>query len=321
MEKYTLPGSELQLSRIAYGCMGLASWDASPVTEEERQQARQVVQVAYEAGINLFDHADIYAYGKAEAAFAAVWELVPREAIILQSKCGIILGDDPRYSGPSRYDFSYEHILESVQGSLQRLETDYLDLLLLHRPDPLVEPEEVARAFDELSRRGQVRHFGVSNHTIWQMELLKSYVDQPLLVNQLELSLFHHYLISEGILANQEAGAQAGAMGILDYCRLNGVLVQAWSPVAGGGLFTATAGDPQNERQVSALLSGLAAEKKTTPEAIALAWLLRHPGGIQPIVGTTRPERLLASVEADGVELSREEWYALLAAARGASVP
>jgi predicted oxidoreductase len=301
--------------------MGLAAWNSKAVTEDERHRVRNIVRVAYEAGINLFDHADIYAYGKSEAAFAAAWDVIPRDEIVLQSKCGIILEGDPRYSGPARYDFSYDHIIQSVQGSLQRLGTEYLDVLLLHRPDPLVEPEEVARAFDELLHRGQVRHFGVSNHNIWQMELLRSYIDPPLVVNQLELSLLHPYLISEGILANQEAGSQALATGILDYCRLHHVLIQAWSPVAGGRVFSGSDEETQQGRALITLVEALARKKDTTVEAIALGWLLRHPAGIQPILGTTRPERVLASVQADTVQLSSEEWYALLAAVRDAPVP
>jgi predicted oxidoreductase len=321
MKRYMLPLTNLQLSRIAYGCMNLAAWNQAPITEAEKRAAIDVVCAAYEAGINLFDHADIYAYGRSEEAFAAVWQEIPRDKIVLQSKCGIILAGDPRYRGPGRYDFSYDHILNAVAGSLRRLQTDYLDILLLHRPDPLMEPDEVARAFDTLEHNGQVRYFGVSNFSAGQLELLQAAVDQPLIINQLELSLLHPHLIHEGIIVNQNDGPQALATGILDYCRLTDVLVQAWSPVAQGHLFRPPADAAPHVRAVAEKIAALAAEKDTTPEAIALAWILRHPAGIQPIVGTTKPERVRASVLADDVTLSREEWYELLIASRGAPVP
>jgi predicted oxidoreductase len=321
VKRYAIPHTDLEVSRLAYGCMNLASWELAPVTEEEKRAAVEVACAAYDAGINLFDHADIYAYGKSEEAFAAVWQEIPREEVVLQSKCGIILPGDPRYSGPGRYDFSHDHIIAAVEGSLQRLQTDYLDILLLHRPDPLIEPEEVARAFDHLDHSGKVRFFGVSNFNAWQIELLQAAVDQPLVINQLELSLLHPHLVHEGIIANQIDGPHALASGILDYCRLTDVMIQAWSPVAQGLLFNPPADAAPNVLAVAERVAALAAEKGTTPEAIALAWILRHPAGIQPIVGTTKPERVRASVLADGVTLSREEWYELLIASRGAPVP
>ena len=319
METYLIPHTDLEVSRVAYGCMQLGGWQAGPVSEQEKRAALEVVTTAYELGINLFDHADIYGYGRSEEAFSAVWREIPREEVVVQSKCGIILAGDPRYNGPGRYDLSYQHIVRSVEGSLRRLETEYLDILLLHRPDPLVQPEAVAEAFDELERSGKVRYFGVSNHSAWQIELLQAYLDQPLVVNQLELNLLHHHLIGEGIVVNVAEGTGARTTGLLDYCRLNELLVQAWSPVAGGLLFQAE-GD-EGRRELVGLIARLAEEKETTQEAIALAWLLRHPMGIQPVIGTTRPERVEASAAADAVHLRREEWYALLIAARGAPVP
>lgn len=321
MQRYTIPHTDLQVSRIAYGCMNLGRWNHDPLTGDEQRAAVDVVRTAYEAGVNLFDHADIYAYGKSEEAFAAVWDEIPRENVVLQSKCGIILAGDPRFEGPGRYDFSYDHIVRSVDGILERLQTDYLDLLLLHRPDPLVEPEDVAHAFDELYQSGRVRAFGVSNHSAAQMALLQAHVDQPLVVNQLELNLFHNYLINDGVMVNVTGGPVSRTEGLLDYCRRNGVLVQAWSPVAGGRLFNPPADAEPRLRAAAELIARLAAEKDTTPEAIALAWLLRHPAGIQPIIGTTRPARVRASVRADSVSLSRTEWYDLFIAARGGPLP
>ncbi len=328
MQQYTIPNTDLSVSRLAYGCMKIGgSWDATPLTDADRKAATDVVVAAREAGITLFDHADIYTRGKSESVFGEICASVAglRDNIILQSKCGIRFADDPQPSAPQRYDFDADHIIASVEGSLRRLQTDRLDILLLHRPDPLVEPEEVARAFDALHRSGKVHYFGLSNHTVGQMALLRRFVDQPLVVNQLEVSLLHHYLISEGIVANRttdnNGGAFTASTGMLDYCRLHNILVQAWSPVAGGKLFDSAPDAPGNVREAARLVKQLAAEKQTTPEAISLAWLLRHPAGIQPVIGTTKTERVQRSVRADEVELSREEWYSLLAAARGKPVP
>ncbi|HYN87758.1 MAG TPA: aldo/keto reductase [Ardenticatenaceae bacterium] len=324
MNSYRIPNTTLEVSRIAYGCMQLGGpWDRSPYGPAETARAAKLLATAVEQGVTLFDHADIYAMGKSEAVFGEALRQSPglRERIVIQSKCGIRFRDDPTPGDPGRYDFSYEHIVRSVEGSLRRLQTDYLDILLLHRPDPLVEPEEVARAFDELQREGKVRYFGVSNHTPGQMALLQKHLDQPLIANQVEISLLHAHLIHEGIIANQEGYAYTAAAGTLDYCRLHGILVQAWGPVAGGRLFNPPAGAEPRVYETASLIGRLAAEKGTSREAIALAWLLRHPAGIQPIVGTTRPERLAASCLADDVTLSREEWYGLFVAARGAGVP
>lgn len=324
MQTYRIPHTDLEVSRLAYGCMHLGGpWEAETLSDEVRRRAAEAVQTALEVGINLFDHADIYSRGKSEAVFGELLKagLVRRDEIVLQTKCGIRFKDDPP-GAPQRYDFSYEHIVRSVEGSLRRLQTDYVDLLLLHRPDPLMEPEEVARAFDELHRGGKVRYFGVSNHTAAQMALLARYVDQPLVVNQLELSLLHAHLIEDGIVANHDdAPAYAGVTGLLDYCRLHDVLVQAWSPVAKGHLIDPPAEADGRTLRAAEAVAQLAEARQTTREAIALAWLLRHPAPIQPIIGTLRPERIRASAQADAIRLTREEWYALLTAARGERVP
>ena len=318
MKTYTLPTTDLHISRLAYGCM-LMSRRAGQVPTAPAQ----LLATALEHDINFFDHADVYGRGQSEAVFGEALKQLPgaRQQVILQSKCGIRSKDDPRPGDPARFDFSYEHIMESVNGSLRRLQTDYLDVLLLHRPDALVEPQEVARAFDELHAAGKVRYFGVSNHSPAQIELLKKHVRQPLIVNQLEVNLLHSGMIREGILVNQDAARYTAADGLLDYCRLNDILVQAWSPVAGGRLIDPPQSAEAPVRAAAAAVARLAAEKHTSREAIALGWLLRHPAGIQPIIGTTNVERLRASCEADAVSLSREEWYTLLAAARGEPVP
>nr|WP_298132638.1 aldo/keto reductase [uncultured Pseudoxanthomonas sp.] len=313
----------LPTSRIAYGCMQLSrAWDATPVSADERRHAQRLIETALANGITLFDHADIYARGKSEQVFGDVLRASPglRERMVLQSKCGIRFADDPP-GAPGRYDFSHAHIVGSVEGSLSRLGVDHLDVLLLHRPDALVEPEDVARAFDALHAAGKVRHFGVSNHTPGQIDLLRRYVRQPLVANQVELSLLHHHLIDDGVVANTTGHAYASAAGTLDHCRLHDIRVQAWSPLAGGRLATTSEFADPVIRATSTLLRQLAEEKGVTPEAVQLAWLLRHPAGIQPIVGTTDPVRLVACCAADSVTLSREEWYALFTAARGDRVP
>lgn len=324
MNLYSLAHTPLKISRLAYGCMNLGgNWSPTPPTAEEKSKAARLIETALEQGINFFDHADIYTRGKSESVFGEILAASPglRETIILQSKCGIRFPDTPTPGFPARYDFGYAHILLSVDDILARLQTEYLDILLLHRPDPLVEPEEVARAFDDLYISGKVRHFGVSNHTAGQIALLQKYVRQPLVVNQVELNLLHSGLISEGILANQRDVPYTSALGTLDYCRLHDILIQAWAPVAGGNLIDPRPdADPASHRAAT-LIARLAAEKGTPREAVALAWLLRHPAGIQPIIGTTNPDRLIASCTADTLTLSREEWYALLVAARGKPVP
>ncbi len=324
MKTYALPKTDLTWSRIGYGCMQIGGkWDNSTLTNVERTRAAALLDAAVEAGITLFDHADIYTRGKSETVFGEALQQRPglRDKILLQSKCGIRFADDPNPGDPSRYDFSCEHILRTVEGSLRRLQTDHLDVLLLHRPDPLVEPEEVARAFDELKAAGKVRCFGVSNHTPGQMALLQKYVDEPIVANQLELNLLHNYMIEDGVLANQTAAHYEGQTGILYYCRLHGIQIQAWAPVAGGKLIDPPRGADERTRRAAAAVAQMAKAKNTTREAIALAWLMRHPAGVQPIVGTTNVERLRASVKADEVSLTREEWYALFGASRGAAMP
>ena len=324
MKTYRIPKTDLTVSRIAYGCMQIGgTWDHAPISADTEKTARDTVAAALDCGINFFDHADIYTAGKSETLFGRILKSTPglRDRIVLQSKVGIRFANDAYKSGePARYDFSHDHIIRSSEAILARLGIEHLDILLLHRPDPLVEPAEVARAFDTLHRSGKVRHFGVSNHTPGQIELLRHYIRQPLVVNQLEFSLAQPALVVEGFLANR-AGATAEsnlAAGTLDYCRRHEISIQAWSPVGGGKLLNPS---QPSTSVLPALVNALAAAKKTTPEGILLAWILRHPAGIQPIVGTTKAARVRASAQADDVTLSREEWYSLLAAARGQKVP
>lgn len=324
MKTYTLPTTDIAITRLAYGCMQIGGgWSDVPMTADERAQATRAVTAALEQGINFFDHADIYCRGKSEAVFGEILKelKIARDSLILQSKCGIRFPNEPVPGVPERFDFSYEHILRAVQGSLKRLQTDYLDILLLHRPDALVEPAEVARAFDELHQKGMVRYFGVSNQNTDSIELLKKFLNQPILVNQVEISLLHADLIDDLMYFNTAPRPYSGITGTLDYCRKNDILIQPWTPVAKGHLFNPPADAPANVKAVAALIASMAKEKSTTPEAIAIAWLLRHPAHFQPILGTTNPARIAASALADNVELSREEWYLLLKSARGRGLP
>lgn len=322
MQAYRIPGTPLDVSRIACGCMRLGgTWDPTPLTDADRARAAALVEAACDEGLTLFDHADIYTRGKSEEVFGELLVQQPglRDRVVLQSKVGIRFAGEPDADDPGRYDFSRDHLVTAVEGCLRRLRTDRLDLLLLHRPDALVEPEEVAQAVSDLSRAGKVRFFGVSNHTAGQIALLRRFVEQPFVVNQVELNLWHAGLIEEGLVFNTAAGASLPPTGgTLDYCRRHGILVQAYSPVAKGKPW---AGPSTSGRADIALIDRLAQKYEVSREAIAIAWLLRHPAGIQPVTGTRTPERLRACCGADRVTLTREEWYALLVAARGAPLP
>ncbi|WP_182199482.1 aldo/keto reductase [Paraliobacillus salinarum] len=296
MKKIQLGKSDLEVGEISLGCMRMNS-----LTKNE---ANHVITNAIELGVNLFDHADIYGAGESEEVFAEAMKTSPikREDIYLQSKCGIRKGF---------FDFSKEHILSSVEGSLKRLNTDYLDVLLLHRPDALMEPEEVAEAFDELKESGKVRHFGVSNQNPYQIELLNKYLSDDLIVNQMQLSIMHTPMIDAGLNVNmQHEKAVDRDNGVIEYCRLNDITIQAWSPFQYGMIEGPFIGD-KDFPQVNNTLNELAEKKGVTATTIAIAWILRHPANIQPVVGTMNTERLKQIAKASQVELTREEWYEL----------
>jgi predicted oxidoreductase len=325
MKTYRIANTPLEVTRIVYGCMGIGGgWAKGPLAERTRKEALAAVNAALDQGITFFDHADIYGRGRCEEAFSGIWQERPglRDKVVLQTKCGIRFEDDPVEGLLRRYDFSKEHILRSVEGSLRRLKTDYVDIFLLHRPDALAEPEEIAAAFDALQTSGKVRHFGVSNHSAWQIELLKRAVRQPFVVNQLELNIVHSQLITAGTIVNQDEPARpTHGAGTLEYCRLHDIRIQAWSPVAHGALAKAVDGQgDQRMRSSAAAAKALAEKKGVSLDAILVAWLLRHPAGIQPVIGTTKPARIKDTCAADDVELTREEWYTLLAAGNGRSV-
>jgi predicted oxidoreductase len=325
MKTQALGLSDLTVTRIGYGCMPLGgSWESLPLDEITRREALRIIRTALDLGINFFDHADIYCRGKSEETFSTLWQESPglREKIIVQSKCGIRLGGDPTPSAPHRFDFSYEHIVQAVEGSLKRLNTAYLDMLLLHRPDPLVEPEEVARAFDELHAAGKVRWFGVSNHTAAQLDLLRQYVRQPIVANQLAFNLIHTHMLNEGIVFNQDNPLLSRNEGTIEYCRKHNITLQAWGSLAWGQLTGRKMENP-NEKIVktSTLVAEMAKEKGISGEAILIAWILRHPARIQAIIGTTDINRIQACCQADNLTLTREEWFKLFTSGRGENLP
>ena len=325
MEMIKIPHTDLEVSRLAMGCMGLGGGFApdTALTADHERQAREFLETADEIGVNFFDHANIYGRGRSEEVFGRVLKERPslRDRIVIQSKCGIRWADDPPGT-PQRFDFSHDHILESVDSILARLGTDRLDILLLHRPDALWEGEEIAEAFRKLHLSGKVRYFGVSNQNRFQMEYLQSFLPEPLVVNQVEMSLLHHGFVEVGISFNQSSPRYPdGWEGTMEYCRMKSVLLQAWSPLAQGILTGNLDGQPENIKRTAASVQECAQRHETTAEAILLAWLLKHPAKIQPVLGTSRPDRLRACAKAVSVSLSREEWYSLFAAARGAPMP
>jgi predicted oxidoreductase len=275
----------------------------------DKRGAERLVRSAIDAGANFFDHADVYGDGKCEEIFAEAVQMsgTAREKIFLQSKCGIRKG--------VAFDFSKKHILEAVDGSLKRLRTDYLDVLLLHRPDALAEPEEVAEAFDILHGNGKVRSFGVSNQNPMQIRLLQKFVKQPIAANQLQLSAAYATMISQGLHVNmQDAPAVNRDGSILDFCRLNDITIQPWSPFQYGffeGVFLGDAKFPK----LNAKIDEIAKKYDTSNTAIAMAWLLRHPAKMQPVTGTMNPERLSECAKAADITLTREEWYEIYLAA------
>ena len=304
MKTYRLPQTELDASAVVLGLMRIPS-----LTDAE---IRTLVGTARDAGINVFDHADIFGRHRheCEERFGAALALTAAERVqvLIQSKVGI---------RPGYFDFSAEHILTTVDESLAALRTDYLDVLLLHRPDTLVEPEEVAAAFTQLQDAGKVRHFGVSNHTPGQIELLRAHVEQPLIINQVQLSITHAPIITSGLAANMGGQPQSVDRdnGILDHARRTGITLQAWSPFQKGFFDGVFIGDREDYAELNDVLDELAQTHGVTPTGIATAWITRHPANIQVVLGTTKPERVVEAAAGSDVTLTREEWYRLYRAA------
>lgn len=310
MRTFTLPGTQITVPNVVLGLMR--------IQEKSDEEVRTLVRTARDAGIDFLDHADVYGadlHG-CEKRFAEALQLSPseREQWTLQTKAGIVR------EGPY-FDFSYEHIIESVEGSLTALNTDYIDILLLHRPDALVEPEEVARAFDELEAAGKVRAFGVSNHTPRQIDLLKKFVTQPIVANQVQLSITHAPLVAQGVAANMQALEQSVSRdeGLIDHARLHDITLQAWSPFQ-AGFFDGPFLGSERFPELNAVIDRLAAQYDVTPTAIAVAWITRHPANMQVVLGTTTPQRVADAAAGSDLPLTRAEWYEIFRAA-GYTVP
>lgn len=301
--------SDLRSTRLIYGCMRIpGTWNPAEIDDQRRKGAFAALEAAVEAGYNHFDHADIYANGACEQLFGEFLKAHRglRERVIITTKLGIRWAKDPEADAPHRYDFSAAHIERSCEGSLNRLGIDTIDLYLLHRPDVLMNPDEVAAALDRLKQQGKVRYFGVSNFTPSQMTLLQSRLHEPLVCNQIEVHPLRLSPFEDGTL---------------DYLHEHHVTPTSWSPIAGGRL-----GDPPtpNSDAPARLLGTLDAEARhcgVSRTAILMAWLLKHPAGILPIVGSRQPARIRDAVTADAVELSREAWYRIYVAARGKTLP
>ncbi|MEE0862951.1 MAG: aldo/keto reductase [Lachnospiraceae bacterium] len=299
MYKIELGKSGIEVPTIAVGCMRISNMS--------KESMAVFINTAIENGAYFFDHADIYDGGKCENLFGEVVSSSLRDKLIIQTKCGIVPG--------KMFDFSYEHIIRSAEESLKRLKTDYIDVFLLHRPDALVEPDEVARAFDELKASGKVRAFGVSNQNPYQMQLLQNSLDMPLCVNQLQFGIMHTPMIQAGINVNMYNDSAVGRDGgVLDYCRLNKITVQPWSPVQYGffeGCFIDNEKFPELNRTMDEIAGRYGVNKNT----IAFAWILRHPAKMQPVTGTTNVDRLKDYIKATEISLTREEWYDIYRAA------
>lgn len=301
MKQIPLGKTGLMVPSIAVGCMRINSVDLAG--------AEKLIRTAMENGANYFDHADIYDGGTCEEIFAKAVKMNSgiREQMILQSKCGIRPG--------IAFDFSKEHILNSVDGILKRLNTEYLDVLLLHRPDALVEPEEVAEAFDQLYEAGKVKHFGVSNQNPMQIQLLQKYVKQPIQINQLQFSITNANMVTQGLHVNMLDEAAVNRDGsVLDFCRLHEITIQTWSPFQYGffqGVFLGNEKFPK----LNQVIDEMAEKYGVSNTCMAMAWILRHPAKMQPVTGTMNTERLMDCIKASEITLSREDWYAIYLAA------
>jgi len=305
----------LVLSPVVAGAWRMADW------EFDAGRRLRWIEAALDLGIDSFDHADIYGDYTVEALFGEALALRPelRQRMRIVTKCGIRLNERGLQT---HYDLSRDAILERVDGSLGRLRTDYVDILLLHRPDPLLDPAEVADAYGELRAAGKVGALGVSNMSAAQMSLLQRHLDEPLVANQLEMSLHRRDWVESAVLVNHPEGSGLSfPEGTIEYCRANNVRIQAWGSLA-KGIYS---GAPRAATDEAAyeLVNAMAAEKGTTAEAIVLAWLMRHPAGIEPVLGTSNPDRIraCADAEAQAAAMTTVEWYRLWTAARGHAVP
>jgi predicted oxidoreductase len=308
-----------QASQLVYGCMGLGGgWNDNALTKDDIHQAEQIIDTCLDHNITVFDHADIYTFNKAEKVFGQILKSRPglREQMVLQSKCGIRFADE---YGPKRYDFSAEWLTTSVQGILQRLNIDYLDILLLHRPDPLMELHETAQALNQMHAQGLFKAIGVSNMSVVQIEFLQSALGMPIIVNQVECGLHHLALLDQQVIGNDAQYPSYNTFsGMLEYSQTQGVQLQAWCALSQGRYSR-----PQTdvEHRVHKVLAECAQHHGVSIEAVQLAFLTRHPANIQPVIGTTNINRIRECSKLANIILSREEWYKLLQTARNAELP
>ena len=299
MKYYMMKNTDLEVSALALGTMR--------IPDKGIDAAEKLIHTALDLGINFIDEADIYGGGTSEEMLGDIFDRNPglRDKVILQSKAGIV------FRNGHRYDMSKSYIVPAVEDSLRRLRTDHLDILLLHRPDALMDPAEVAEAFDELHKAGKVRYFGVSNQNASQMKLLAKYMHMPIVADQLQFSLLHSGLVDQGIFVNMidsEATDRDG--GTLNYCMLEDIRIQSWSPLQASG-WTGTFIDNPKYAKTNEILADLADKYGVSKTAVALAWILRHPAGMQPILGTTSVEHLTESCDATNFTLTNQEWYDL----------
>lgn len=314
MRSIELGRSGLKSSVLAYGCWRLAgTWSPAEVTPDIEAAGRRAIHAAYEAGFTFFDNADIYTGGVCERILGQALKEMPgmRERVIVATKGGIRRAGDPQPNSPHRYDSSREHLIAACEASLRRLGVETIDLYMIHREDALGDPEEIAEVFDTLHRSGKVRCFGVSNFRPTFVTALLKYCRQPVIAHQMEISL---------------ARLAPFADGSLDQCLAEQMTPLAWSPLAGGlmGHGATKLLPAQREYKTDVLLPVLdeiAAAHGVSRTAIALAWLMKHPSGIIPIVGSAKPERIVEAAQAGELELGREEWYRLFVAARGEPLP
>lgn len=296
MKKLGLGNTGLQVPAMIVGCMRMQALG--------QDEAERFINSALDMGLNYFDHADIYGQGQCEEIFSRAIHMTPsvREKVILQSKCGIRDG---------MYDFSKNYIIKSVEGILRRLGTDYLDVLALHRPDALMEPEEVADAVDELQHKGRIRYFGVSNHNSMQIQLIQKYLGTGICINQMQFGLGHCGMVETGLNVNTCSGQAADRDGdILNFCRLNHITLQAWSPLQ-YGMFEGTILGNEKFGRLNAKLAELSRKYETNPAAVAASWIWRHPAGFQVISGTMNTEHLRDMAMGMDIDLTRKEWYEL----------
>ena len=313
MRTIQIGNSDLRGSRMAYGCWRIAgSWNPAEVTSAGIIAGKQAVRTAYEAGFTVFDLADIYCHGRCEEIFGETLREIPemRRNIVVATKCGIRRADDPP-GAPARWDFSGEHIVRATEASLRRMGIETIDLLMLHRPDYLADPREIAGAFLQLHDAGKVRHFGVSNFRPSLVSALQAVCPLPLVVNQVEISLLQRAAFEDGTL---------------DQCMERGITPMAWSPLGGGLLGDGAkkllpAQQAYRANDAVAVLDEIAPERGVSRTVVAYAWLLKHPSHIMPVVGSTEVKRIREAAGAGEIELTREEWYRLLRAASGAGLP